>query len=203
MRKKSIYKILLYTAISVLLVFLLPVLGFDMKWQSFVIVILFVGLLYLFSCIYKIINKYFKKRKIIIAVIVILVICVFMFFLGISTIFLGLPFGGVTNVDKVKVVDSTWNSVVIDYTQYNHNDYKEITIKKPFFVNVSSGDTIEVRYPTNHPERMSYVLGMDTGLKVVSIGVVTFYIVIICSFIVVAIQTIKSTKGKRISYGKK
>ena len=114
-----------------------------------------------------------------------------------TSLFFSLPFGGVANVDRVKVVDSTWNSVVIDYTKYNHDDYKEITIKKPFFVKVNSGDTIEVRYPTDHPEKMTYIFGIDRGLNLISICLFTFIFVFIGGLIVVVIRVIKSPRGRR------
>lgn len=86
------------------------------------------------------------------------------------TAFLGVGFDGLYEVDQVRVIKKEKSKIIIDYTEYNNDDYTEKTINKPFYANPKEGKLIYVRYPKNKPYKMHYILGPKNAGKIVLLG---------------------------------
>lgn len=211
MKNKSISKIFIYLLIAFFIIIFFTVLsriiGIEILTNIWSIVILaFISLILcpMLITVYKLIAQLFKNKKYIYTFCSMSVfLSIILFFLGIMVFFQGTPLSSEYKVDEVKVVESSWNRVQIDYTKYNKNDFKVITIKKPFFVNMNKGDLIEVMYPINNPSKMHYVLNNEIGLKLISISMTIFLFTFITAGIVIARFMIKLSIERKKGNGKK
>ena len=204
-KNNSINILIAITSFIVLLFILSNVFGFEIQSISSILLsfAIFAILYPLVIMIVKIISYLFKKNKILIGIgSIVLLFSVIMFVSGMVIFFQSTPFSGEYEVDDVKVVDSSWNKVQIDYTKYNHDDYKLISIKKPFFIKVNSGDTIKVRYPVNKPNKMVYVIDNEVGLGIIGISTYIFIILIAIVLFVIIIYVIKNAIERKNKYGK-
>lgn len=146
------------------------------------------------------IKKIFESKRPLLAISGIAILFAFSItIIGIILLFAGTAFTSEYNEDNVLVNNTSWNSVEIDYTKYNHGDNKTITIKKPLFARVKKGDEIKVRYPINHPEKMSYVIDYTIGETLLILGSFMLQVLMVIIFMMFIIYIIKERKrnGKK------
>ena len=195
MKNKSIYKLFIVFVITILLVYLLSyLLGFEIHNNLVALLALSVILFILVLLIINIFKKLKNIKDYYSGTIIILCLinaCIFM--LGVLIFFIGIPITKNYSTIPVKVVSSTWNTVTIDYTEYNHDDEKIITIRKPFCVSLNDGDIISVRYD-KVPTNMYYVADFDIGSKLISVSIRIFEIL---GLVIISLMIIKLIKHKR------
>lgn len=87
-------------------------------------------------------------------------------------VFFGISFNGLYEVDEVRVIKVDTREIVIDYTEYNNDDYLEKTLKKPIYARPKVGNIIHVSYPVKKPEKMHYIISPKTGGTIAEIGII-------------------------------
>ena len=123
--------------------------------------------------LYVFIKKIFKNTNIFLKLIAwIIIIGLINIMLGVFIVFLGTDFSHSEIDDEVKVIDLIDNKIIIDYTSYNFDDNSTLTIPKPFYAKVKPGDYIHVRFPSNNPQMMQYVVDTEVGYKFLTTGTV-------------------------------
>jgi hypothetical protein len=154
------------------------------------------GLPIVYTLLY-VVKKLFKEKTVWSIIFgIVISICVISIISGLTILLTGSSTDKYS-VNQVKVVESHINSVVIDYTKYNHNDYMTMEIKKPFFIPIKDGDMINVKYKNGNPKSMYYVIDWRIGEKMLGVGLLVLNIIFVLPVIWIISCVIKGKRGKK------